>query len=243
MQAPALPIEGVFPPSSRHSHEDLVTAATLVSSAPAEREETPRAETAPSVPPPVAIPPSWTADLLAEDAAPALRREATRFAVGLGLAAVYGLAIGARTGGFSLVRHAIGVPTALLAAFGVGVPALYIFLALVDAPVAPGAMAAAATRATASAGLVLAGLAPAAALFVVTSERPGAAALAASVGLALGGAFGLGNVVSDLRKAIADARVTTRFTSDLAFGAFGLFAIVVALRVWASLLPVLGGAR
>lgn len=254
MQAPALSIEGVFPPPSRAPRADiesLASAPTLLSSAVADPGDAtavsavlpiaavPVAPAAPAAP----LPPSFTADLLAEQKVPSLRREAARFGIGLGLAAIYGLALGARGGGAAFFTHAIGVPAAMLAAFGVGVPALYIFLALVDAPVAPAAMGAAATRATATGGLVLAGLAPAAALFVVTSERPGAAALAAAVGLAIGGAFGLGSVVSDLRKVIAEARATTRFTADLAFGAFGLFAIVVALRVWVSLLPVLGGAR
>jgi hypothetical protein len=270
MQAPALPIEAVFPPPSRADRRRTdresadresadresadresappdadaeSVAATLVSSPLPEAP--PRASAVPPIPvrPSPPLPPSFTASLLAEDATPSLRREATRFGVGLGLAALYGLALGARGGGVSFLAHAAGVPAALLAAFGVGVPALSIVLALVDAPIALPAIGAATSRATATGGLVLAGLAPAAALFVVTSERGGAAALAAGVGLAVGGAFGLGTVVSDLRKAIADARPGTRLAADLALAGFGLFAIVVSLRVWASLLPVLGGAR
>jgi hypothetical protein len=236
MQAPALPIEGAFPPPSRAARDsDHLLSATV--------DDAPAASAVPPLPAPAPLPNSWTGSLLAADAEPSLRREAARFGVGLGLSALYGLALGARGGKLAFLVHAAGVPAALLVAFGIGIPALYIFLALVDAPVAPSAMAAAATRATATAGLVLAGLAPAAALFVVTSERPGAAALAASVGLAVGGAFGLGNVVSELRKSVEDARASTRFAADLAFGVFGLFAVVVALRVWMSLLPVLGGVR
>ena len=204
---------------------------------PAEPADVPRAE--PQVPQPV----TWTGTLLAPDAVFSARREAARFGIGLGLAAVYGLALGARDGRAAFLTHAAGVPAALLVAFGVGIPALYIFLALLDAPVVPSAIASAATRATATAGLVLAGLAPAAALFVVTSDRNGAAALAAAVGLAVGGAFGLGSVVSDLRQSIVASGWPVRVLSNVVFGVFGLFAVVVTLRVWMSLLPVLGGAR
>jgi hypothetical protein len=238
MQAPALSFEAAFP-SPSHPAADSEPPAPVAAPAPV-ASAVPPLPAAPSLPP---LPPSWTANLLAADAEVSPRREATRFAIGLGLAALYGLALGARSGRLAFLTHAVGVPAALLAAFGVGIPALYIFLALVDAPVVPAAIAAAATRATATAGLVLAGLAPAAALFVVTSERPGAAALAALVGLSVGGAFGLGNVVSDLRKSVAAAAPAVRLVADLAFGGFGLFAVVVSLRVWMSLLPVLGGAR
>lgn len=235
MEAPALPIEAVFPRPARP-----------ISAPPDTPSEPPAASAVPPIPspaPPPPLPESWTGHLLALDPAISPRREAQRFAVGLGLAALYGLALGARQGRLAFFTHAAGVPAALLAAFGVGIPALYIFLALVDAPVAVAGMAAAASRATAAAGLVLAGLAPAAALYVVTSEHRGAAALAAGLGLAVGGAFGLGNVVSDLRKSLHDAKPTIRAAADLAFAGFGLFAVVVAIRVWMSLLPILGATR
>lgn len=208
-----------------------------------EAGETPSPADAPRAEPPEPQPVTWTGTLLAPDAVLSVRREVARFGIGLGLAAIYGLALGARDGRAAFLTHAVGVPAALLVAFGVGIPALYIFLALLDAPVVPATIASAATRATASAGLVLAGLAPAAALFVVTSERSGAAALAAAVGLAVGGAFGLGSVVSDLRQSMVTSGWTVRALSNVVFGVFGVFAVVVTLRVWISLLPVLGGAR
>jgi hypothetical protein len=241
MQAPALSVEAAFPPPSRPAAESERPTFVVLGAS----DGAPAASAVPPVPAPAAapLPPSWTAELLAEAASFSPRREAARFGVGLGLAALYGLALGARQGRLAFLAHAAGVPAALLVAFGVGIPALYIFLALVDAPVALASIAGAATRATATAGLVLAGLAPAAALFVVTSERPGAAALAAGFGLAVGGAFGLGNVVSDLRKTVAHAKSSVRLAADLAFGGFGVFAVVVSLRVWVSLLPVLGGGR
>jgi hypothetical protein len=235
MQAPAISIEA-FPAPSRPDSEPPSPDATLPSAFAA------------SAAPPIAVPavapppPSWTADLLAAHPDFDLRRETSRFGIGLALAALYGLALGARHGRLAFLAHAAGVPSALLVALGVGVPALFIFLALIDAPIAPPTIAAATSRAAASGGLVLAGLAPAAALFVVTSERAGAAALAGGVGLALGGAFAFGSVVAELRKAVAHAAATTRLAADLAFAGFGLFAVMVALRVWVALLPVLGGA-
>lgn len=233
MQAVAFPLEidTTSPPlreeaASPESSESPVETATL------HREE-------PQAPQPV----TWSGKLLAPDAVFSAKREAKRFGVGLGLAAIYGLALGARDGRAAFLTHAVGVPAALFVAFGVGIPALYIFLALLDAPVVPSSIASAATRATAAAGLVLAGLAPAAALFVVSSEHRGAAALAAGVGLAIGGAFGLGHVVGDLRRSIEDCSATVRVLSNAVFGVFGLFGVLVTVRVWMSLLPLLGGAR
>jgi hypothetical protein len=237
MQAPAISLEA-FPVPTRHDSAPPVPEATLPSAFAA---EAPAASAVPPIPEPAAPPPSWTAELLAVAPSFELRREAARFGMGLGLAALYGLALGARHGRLGFLVHAAGVPSALLVALGVGVPALFIVLALLDAPVAPATVASAASRAAASGGLVLAGLAPAAALFVVTSERAGAAALAGGVGLAVGGAFAFGSVVSEVRKAMAQAQATTRLAADLAFAGFGLFAVLVALRVWVALLPVLRG--
>ena len=186
---------------------------------------------------------SWTADLLDPGADLPLVREAARCATGLGLASIYGAALGARAGGAALLVHAVGAPAALLAAFGLGTPALYIALALFDAPVEPPAAAAAAARGVATTGLVLAGFAPAAALFVVSSERPGAAALTAGAGLAAGLALGLWRLYRELAPAFADARPATRGASGLAFAGFCVFAVAVAARVAAALLPILGGGR
>jgi hypothetical protein len=182
-------------------------------------------------------------DLVDPGAGVPLPREAGRFAVGLGLAAIYGVALGTRAGGSALLGHAIGVPAAILAAFGLGTPALTIALALFDAPVEPPASAAAAARGVAAAGIVLAGFAPAAALFVVTSERPGAAALAAGAGLAAGLVLGLARFYREIAPALARAPLATRGASAAAFAGFVVFAVAVAARVSAALLPVLGGAR
>src|SRR6185312_8498155 len=174
------------------------------------------AEPRPPAPPTAPEPRSWTMDFVDPGAGVPLPREAGRFAVGLGLAAIYGAALGARAGGAALLGHAVGVPAALLAAFGLGTPALTIALAFFDAPVDPPAAAAAAARGVASAGIVLAGLAPAAALFVVSSERPGAAALAAGIGLAAGFTLGLGRFYREIAATLSRAPLGTRSASGAA---------------------------
>jgi len=102
---------------------------------------------------------------------------------------------------------------------------------------------AAASRASARTGLVLAGLAPAAALFVVSSDRTVTAGIAAGLGLFLAGAIGLSHLVRDLRRAISSAKIATRATANLAFLGFGVFAVALAARIWWSTLPLLGGAQ
>jgi hypothetical protein len=237
MQAPALSFPGTFPAPAGGPASSPISALK-----DAADEADPAAPPA-SAPPLPALPPSWTSHLLAEGTSFSLRREATRFGVGLGLAALYGLALGARAGGRSFLAHAAGVPAALAAAIGLGVPALYIVLALFDAPIEAPRVASAASRACAAAGLVLAGLAPAAALFVVSSERPGAAAFAAAAGLATGGAIGLARLVRELHDALGRARIDIRSIASLAFAGFGVFAVALSFRVWWALLPVLGGVR
>jgi hypothetical protein len=183
--------------------------------------------------------PGWTSQLLeTEGSALALARRA---AIGGGLAAIYGLALGSREGGLSILTHAVGVPAALFAVALLGVPALYIVLALFDAPLSPRKAVAAAVRGCASAGLVLAGLAPLAAIYVLGSESAEGAGVAAAIGLALGGLLGLRHLSATLKEALARADSATRFMAVLAQIAFALFAIMLAWRVWSALLPMIGG--
>ncbi len=182
----------------------------------------------------------WTAALL--DVRVASRGLLSRAAAGAGLAAIYGVALGARDGGLAMLVHALGVPAAILAVCVLGVPALYIVLGFFDAPLSPAKALGAAVRGCASAGLVLAGLAPLAALYVVGSETAQGAATAGALGLALGGALGLRHLVSTLRDALAQADSATRLMAGIAQIAFSVFAVVLAWRVWAALLPLLGGA-
>lgn len=230
MQATALPVVGAFP----------APAFPPVDDGPSCTPDSSRPQ--PEVPP-APVPSSWTQALLAPTDDVSLRREAIRFGIGAGLAGVYGLALGVRGGGGALLTHALGVPAAPLAALGLGVPALYIGLALFDAPLALSAVVSAASRASAAAGLVLAGLAPAAALFVVTANRPGAAALAAVAGLALGGAIGAGRLIQELRRGMSAARPSARAALGFSLVGFAVFAVAVAARIWWSTLPILRGVQ
>ena len=177
---------------------------------------------------------------------PSLVRELARFAGGLGLASLYGLAIGAREGGRALLDNALGAPSAMLAVGALGVPSFAIVLALMNAPVDGLRLAAVTSRATATTGLVLAGLAPAAALFALTSSTQETAALTALLGLLVAGALGLGRLLVGLRRALSDADSATRALGTVVSGGFGLFAIALAVRLWSSALPALsltGGAQ
>lgn len=185
------------------------------------------------------IRPSWAAELLETEGD--WRALTRRGATGALLAAGYGLALGARDGGSALLVHALGVPAALIAVSLLGLPALYIVLALFDAPLSPRKAAGAAVRGIASGGLALAGLAPLAALYVVTSSSDGAAAIAGSLGLALGGLLGLRHLVATLREALDAADSATRLMAGLSQLGFGLFAVLLAWRVWSALLPLVGG--
>ncbi len=169
------------------------------------------------------------------------RRELLRLAGGLGFAALYGLALGARSGGISLLGHALAASAGLAAVGVLGVPSLFVIFALLDMPVSPVAMLAAAARALGSAGFVLAGLAPSAALLVVTIESAGAAAFVARAGLVLGGGIGLYQLVSAIRRMLSQLPLGVRFKSNLLLCAFCVFAILLAARVWYAL-PILQGA-
>ena len=170
------------------------------------------------------------------------RRELTRLGAGLGLAALYGLSLGARSGGLSLLSHALAASAGLAAVGVLGVPSLFVLLALVDAPVSPGAMISTGARALASAGFVLAGLAPSAALLAVTIESPSAAASVARVGLALAGGIGLYQLVSAVRLMLAPLPFGLRVRSNALLAAFCVFAALLAARVWYTLPILQGGA-
>jgi len=209
-------------------------------SAPVPEPETTTSRVDSNVPSEPRVRPSWTLGLLADEGD--WRALARRAAAGLGLAALYGVALGAREGGTAMLVHAAGVPAALLAVAAVGLPALYILLALFDAPLSPKKAAGAAVIGVASSGLVLAGLAPLAALYVVTSSNDEAAALAGTAGLVLGGLLGLRHLVATLRDALEKAESATRLLAIVAQLGFGAFAMLLGWRVWSAVLPILGGA-
>ncbi len=175
------------------------------------------------------------------DEAPDPGRDLLRLASGLGFAALYGLALGARSGGISLLGHALASSAGLAAVGVLGVPSLFVILALLDTPVSPAAMLAVSARALGSAGFVLAGLAPSAALLVVTIESADAAAFVARAGLMLGGGIGLYQLISSVRRLLSQLSLGLRFKSNLLLLAFCVFAILLAARVWYAL-PILQGA-
>jgi hypothetical protein len=230
MDAHAPALEGYFPAAADAAPPSADTGPREAVSTPDLRVSQP-------------IVPSFTRSLLAEDEGFSPRREAARFGIGLGLAAVYGLSLGTRSGGKAFFTHALFVPAALAAVVALGVPALYISLALFDAPIEPPRAVAAAARATARTGLVLAGLAPAAALFVVSSDDARSAAGSAIVGLVIAGAVGLTRMVGDLHGAIQHAPANTRAKADFAFFGFAVFAVALAARIWWAALPLLRGVK
>ncbi len=171
-----------------------------------------------------------------------LTREAGRAGAGLLLASVYGLALGTRDGGSALWLHAAGVPAGLAAVALVGVPSLFVFLALGNAPIAPEGALSAATRALGITGLVLAGLAPTAALFLVTIESTVVAASVGGLGLAAAGLLGLAHLLGGLSRQLRSGGPLTRSSGNAALAIFAFFAVGLCLRVWWGLLPLLGGA-
>lgn len=186
--------------------------------------------------------PAFTERLLddADDRGPGL--EIARFGWGLGLASIYGLALGLRAGGTSLLLHAVGVPLGFLAVGALGVPALLIVLTVFDASLSPRAALRAVSVATVRGGLLLAGIAPAVALYVTSSEAGWVAAACGVAGLFVGGAVGLASFTHEIGRTAADEDDGKKVVLGLSFAGFGVFAILLALRVWWSTLPLLGGA-
>lgn len=183
----------------------------------------------------------WAARLLQEPIADSPRDLVRRASIGLGLSALYGAALGARDGGRALVEHALGVPGGLVAVVLLGLPSMFVFLSLCRAPLDARALASLGARGLASAGLLLAGLAPAAALFVVSSQTAEAAAGVVSIGLILGGGVALARAAWEVaRRAFAGDAKASLGGLAIASG-FALFAVALAARVWAALLPILGG--
>ena len=184
----------------------------------------------------------WAERLIRADGAETPAELARRGLIGLGLAALYGLAIGARQGGPLLLAHALGVPLGLLLLGVVGAPCLFVFLSLFRSNIRGAVLASAFARGVSSAGLLLAGLAPAAALFVVSSATPQAASFAVLFGLILGGGLSLARIVWDvLRGAWAGGSLSTLAAFGI-IGAFAFFAVLLEARIWSAMLPVLGGA-
>ena len=179
---------------------------------------------------------------LVHELPPDSRRDLSRLAAGLGLSAVYGLALGAHAGGVELLRHAFGAPLGLLVVAAVTAPSLFVRLALIDAPLRPAQMLAAVAQGAFSSGLVLAGLAPAAAMLVVSIQSPAAAASLAGLGLLLAGGIGLLNVFTVLDGCLKSSSMRLRSRAWLSIAVFALLSCALSARTWYAWLPLLGGA-
>lgn len=186
--------------------------------------------------------PGWAEHLVTHAESSQYSELARRAAAGLGLSSLYGLALGARQGGKALALHAAGVPLGLLLVILAGAPSMFVFLSICRAPIDARALASTAARGIGNAGLLLAGLAPAAALFVVSSETPRAAAGAVSFGLMLGGGVALGRATWEVLRSAVSARAASMLGGPVVAVGFATFSIVLAMRIWNAVLPILGGA-
>lgn len=180
------------------------------------------------------------ADWLLAPSAPAANAS-RRALTGLGLCAPFGAAIALPHGPGAVWLHAVGVPAGFAAVALVGAPALYVLSALSGARVGALRLADAVTRALATSGLLLAGLSPVLALVAVTAESLLTTAVFARIAVAFAGGVALARLVRQLAPDLDPARP---LRGVLGYGVslgFGMFACVLAWRVWSVLLPALGG--
>jgi hypothetical protein len=177
------------------------------------------------------------AGLLAGASSSSWADEARRLAAATSLAAVFGAAVGLRHGGLALVSGAVGAPLGILAVTGLAVPALVIMLSLANAPVEAKDLARATSRAATKAGLFLAGVSPAAALFVVTVEDAITVSIVGFGALLLSGVIAAGSFWGDMKPLLASAPPPTRRLMRIALVGFIVFAAVLATRVWWMAFP------
>jgi hypothetical protein len=167
--------------------------------------------------------------------------ELLRFGAALGLSAFYGLALGARGSGAELLRHAFGAPLCLALLAALLTPSLSVLLALFQAPLTPWQLFAKIARALSAAGLVLAGLAPATALFVVTIAAGELVTTVARAGVALAGGLAFAQLFAALWTSLADAPGGARYKTRLLLLGYSLFVVLLGARLFATLLPLMGG--
>jgi hypothetical protein len=206
-------------------------------------EYAPVAEPAPpavsTLPPPLPAPHSFASALIDVTSSSSWADEARRLAAAASLAAVFGVSLGLRQGGLSLASGAAGAPLGILAVSALAAPALAILFALVNAPIEAIDLARATTRGAAKAGLLLAGLAPAAALFVVTVEDAITVTCVGFGALCFAGVVAARSFHEDLAPKLAKVPASARLVMHAALWAFLLFAGALALRVWGQALPML----
>lgn len=180
----------------------------------------------------------WTEQLLGRDHA-SFSGEARRLVVAIALASSFGAALGLRGGGAAIPLHAVGVTAGIVAVCALAVPALAILLALANASVRALDLARATARAAAATGLLLAGLAPGAALFAVTVEDAITVSIVGGGGLALAGALGIRTFLQALAPSVAASDPRGRRLASAAIPLFLIFAIVLGGRIWWLALPLL----
>jgi len=206
----------------------------------AETLATPSAPALDVAPPPApSSPRSFASALVDPNDASTWVDEARRLAAAASLAALFGVSLGLRRGGLSLASGAAGAPLGILAVAALAAPALAILLALANAPIDAIDIARATTRAAAKAGMLLAGIAPAAALFVVTVEDAITVTCVGFGGLSLAGLVAASSFHQDLAPRFGKAPVSSRVGMQVALWTFLAFAAALALRVWGQTLPML----
>lgn len=193
-----------------------------------------------TAPPPTASAPNVPLGLTL-DPQSGLTPEIGRLAAGLSLSAFYGLALGARAGGAELLRHALGVPLGLVVLGAVMMPSLTVLFAILDAPVRASRVLALLGRALSSVGLVLAGVAPGAALLVVSVESAELATVVARLGFVLAGTLGLIQLGASLSNELAGADRSVSFKSHALLLGYALFSVMLAVRLWSLFVPLVGG--
>jgi hypothetical protein len=146
-----------------------------------------------------------------------------------------------RVGGPAIATHALGVSLGILGVCGLAVPALAIVLALVNASVDALGLARATSRGAATAGLLLAGLAPGAALFAVTVEDAITVTVVGAGGLVLGGLLAMRSFARELSPQLAAGDGRARLLSRVALPSFLVFAAILAARIWWVMLPIVRG--
>jgi hypothetical protein len=171
----------------------------------------------------------------------AWRAALLRAGSGLGLAALFGLALGTRHGGSWLVTHALLVPAAPLVILALGVPALCIALASFDSPLSTLQVARCAARGTAACGLLLGGLAPLAALYLVSADTQIFGALVAAGARVFAGVVAIACFHAGVAAELKTATPNQRSIALLSVTVFDVLATIAAARVWLGELPLFGG--
>jgi len=201
---------------------------------------TPAFPSAPApAPAPSTDPPTWAQRWLVGTGPRSWTDEGRRLLLALGLASLFGAALGLRQGGLAIASDALGAPAGILAVAAVAVPAFSIILALANAPIDVMDLASATSRAAARAGLLLAGAAPGAALLAVTCEE-GSTVTVMGLGLLLfAGLLAADRFAREILARFGGGSQGKRSVVWLALPAFLAFAAILAVRVWWLALPSL----